>query len=151
MTSSRKVLARSIALALLLGFAGAGSARAQNALVPACVDSPAFLCLDGGRFQVTANWTKPGPVTGTGTAVKLTEDSGYFWFFDESNIEMVVKVLNGCAINNSYWVFAAGLTNVQVNWLVTDLQTGATYVGVNPLNTPFAPVQQTDAFPTSCP
>jgi len=24
---------------------------------------------------------------------------------------MVVKVLNGCGLNNAYWVFAAGLTN----------------------------------------
>jgi len=117
----------------------------------ACVDSPTTLCLDNGRFQVSANWTNPQSQTGTGNAVKLTDDSGYFWFFDPANIEMVVKVLNGCAINNAYWVFAAGLTNVQVNWLVTDLQKGIDFPQVNPLNTPFVPVQATDAFPTSCP
>ncbi|HTR03278.1 MAG TPA: PKD domain-containing protein [Thermoanaerobaculia bacterium] len=117
----------------------------------ACQSGQGFLCLDNGRFQVNANWTKPTGENGAGTAVKLTDDSGYFWFFDESNIEMVVKVLDGCGLNGKYWVFAAGLTNVQVNWQVVDTQTRATFVQVNPLNTPFAPVQATDAFPTSCP
>jgi hypothetical protein len=60
------------------------------------------LCLSGNRFQVSANWTKPDGGTGTGTAIKLTDDSGYFWFFDPSKIEMVTKVLNGCTFNSAY-------------------------------------------------
>ena len=64
---------------------------------------------------------------------------------------MVVKVLNGCALNNAYWVFASGLTNVQVDWLVTDTLTGATFVGTNPQGMAFVPVQETRAFPNSCP
>lgn len=114
-------------------------------------DSATTLCLVNDRFQVTVNWTKPDGTTGSGTRVKLTDESGYFWFFDPNNIEMVVKVLNGCAITDAYWVFAAGLTNVQVNWLVTDTFTGATFVGTNTQGTAFGPVQQTQAFPGSCP
>ena len=65
---------------------------------------------------------------------------------------MVVKVLNGCAINNAYWVFAAGLTNVQVNWLVTDTpERASTYHPGQSQGTAFVPVQATDAFPSSCP
>jgi hypothetical protein len=116
-----------------------------------CVDSLANLCLEGNRFQVIANWTDSTGHTGPGNAVKLTDDSGYFWFFDESNIEMVVKVLNGCAINNAYWGFAAGLTNVQVNWSVTDTSNNAVYAQANPQGTAFAPIQATNAFPESCP
>ena len=89
--------------------------------------------------------------SGAGNAVQRTDNSGYFWFFDPTNIEMVVKVLNGCSINNAYWVFAAGLTNVQVNWQVLDTTTGVTYTNSNTLNTPFAQVEATDAFTTSCP
>jgi hypothetical protein len=149
-------------LALCLGL-GSGYAMAQTAggatapgapgtaLVPLCPDNPATLCLGDGRFSVTANWTKLDSTTGTATAVKLTDDSGYFWFFDAANIEVVVKVLNGCTITNAYWVFAAGLTNVQVNWVVTDLSNGAVFAQLNPQGTPFAPVQRTDAFPNSCP
>lgn len=117
----------------------------------ACQSGAGFLCLSGARFQVSANWTRPDGTSGAGTAVPLTDDSGYFWFFDPTNTEMVVKVLNGCAINNAYWVFAAGLTNVLVNWQVLDTQTGVSYTQVNPQGTPFAPVQATSAFPTSCP
>ena len=117
----------------------------------ACQPGAGVLCLNGGRFQVNANWTKPDGTTGGATAVSLTNDSGYFWFFDPTNVEMVVKVLNGCAINNAYWVFAAGLTNVLVNWQVLDTQTGVSYTQVNPQGQSFAPVQATNAFPTSCP
>lgn len=117
----------------------------------ACQTGAGFLCLNNGRFQVSANWQKPTGESGAATAIKLTDDSGYFWFFDASNIEMVVKVLNGCGLNNAYWVFSAGLTNVQVNWLVTDTLTGATFLGTNNQGTAFVPVQETQAFPNSCP
>lgn len=117
----------------------------------AACDTPTTLCLDNNRFQVTANWTKNTGESGVGTRVKLTDESGYFWFFDPNNVEMVVKVLNGCALNGAYWVFAAGLTNVQVDWLVTDTLTGATFVGTNPQGMAFVPVQETRAFPSSCP
>ena len=36
------------------------------------------------------------------------------WFFQAENVEAVVKVLNGCGINDRYWVFAGGLTDVKV-------------------------------------
>jgi hypothetical protein len=126
-------------------------AMAATALIPSCSSSPAVLCLNDNRFQVSANWTKADGSTGSATGVSLTDDSGYFWFFDPANIEMVVKVLNGCAITQAYWVFAAGLTNVRVNWSVTDTVTDAVYAQENPQGTPFAPVQATDAFPASCP
>jgi len=117
----------------------------------ACVTDPETLCLNGARFAVTAEWTKPDGSSGHGTAIRLTSDSGYFWFFDSANIEVVTKVLNGCSLNNGYWVFAAGLTNVQVDLRVLDTQTGIVYTKQNPLNTAFAPIQDTGAFPSSCP
>lgn len=116
-----------------------------------CVADAATMCLNNGRFQVKAVWTKPDTTSGPGTAVKLTDDSGYFWFFDPSNIEIVLKVLNGCGLNNAYWVFAAGLTNVGVDLQVTDTHTGIVYDKQNPVGTPYAPVQDTSAFPASCP
>lgn len=116
-----------------------------------CVADSETMCLNNGRFAVTAEWTKPDTTSGHGNPVKLTGDSGYFWFFDAANIEVVIKVLNGCGINNAYWVFAAGLTNVQVELKVVDTQTGVVYQKINPLNTPFAPIQDTGAFPAACP
>jgi hypothetical protein len=118
---------------------------------PICLSDENTLCLNNGRFSVTADWTEPDTTEGFGHAVKLTGDSGYFWFFNASNIELVVKVLNGCTLGGNYWVFAAGLTNVNVVLTVTDKQTGAVYTNTNPQGTAYVPVQDTSAFPTSCP
>ena len=116
-----------------------------------CVLEPETLCLNGGRFKVQAEWDKPDGSSGHGTGVQLTGDSGYFWFFDPANIEVVAKVLNGCGITNSYWVFGAGLTNVAVHLVVTDTQTGAIYTRNNSQGSAFQPILDTGAFPSSCP
>ena len=116
-----------------------------------CVADEHTLCLGAGRFSATAHWTKPDNTEGEGNAIPLTDDSGYFWFFDSTNIEAVTKVLNGCALDHAYWVFAAGLTNVKVRLTVTDTQTGAVYTRDNPQGAAFQPIQDTAAFPTSCP
>ena len=118
---------------------------------PICLSDEKTLCLNNGRFSVTADWTEPDTTEGSGHAVKLTGDSGYFWFFNASNIELVVKVLNGCSLGGKYWVFAAGLTNVQVVLTVKDQQTGVIYTQTNPQGTAFVPIQDTSAFPNSCP
>ncbi len=115
-----------------------------------CTPNLTTLCLNGGRFQVTIDWKKPDATTGQGRGIGLTSDSGYFWFFDSSNIESVVKVLNGCAIGGYYWVFAAGLTNVEATLNVLDTHNGTLQQYVNPQGTPFAPIQDTKAFQT-CP
>ena len=86
----------------------------------------------------------------TGTASALTPNSGYFWFFDATNVEMIVKVLDGCEANQHEWVFAAGLTNVEVTTTVTDTFSGLSKTYTNTQGTPFAPVQDTAAF-AACP
>ena len=134
-----------------------GSASTSRVLTVAdgssalCHETPDQLCLNNARFSVSADWTRPDSTTGHATAVKLTSDSGYFWFFDPSNAELVVKILNGCGIDNAYWVFAAGLTNVRVVLNVTDEQTGVVYTKINEQGVAFVPIQDTAAFPASCP
>jgi hypothetical protein len=118
---------------------------------PPCVPNGTTLCLNAGRFEVKAAWRRQDGSTGEGTAVPLTDDSGYFWFFNSANIELVTKVLNACFDPfQSYWVFAAGLTNVEVTLTVTDTRTGWVKTYLNPLGTPYAPIQDTSAFST-CP
>lgn len=114
-----------------------------------CVASSTTLCLNGGRFRVTVAWATSSGANGAGSAVPLTGDSGYFWFFNASNIELVVKVLNACAGSSRFWVFAGGLTNVDVTLNVEDTQTGAVRTYHNPLGIAFAPLQDTSAF--ACP
>lgn len=116
-----------------------------------CQASPSALCLGNGRFSATASWRKLDGTTGQGAAVPITADTGYFWFFSPENIEVVTKVLNGCSVNDRYWVFAGGLTNVEVTLSVTDTQTGEIRTYTNPLGTPFQPLQDTSAFPACVP
>jgi hypothetical protein len=115
-----------------------------------CTPGTTRLCLNGSRFQVDVQWTLANGETGAGRAVPLTADTGTFWFFDSANLEMVVKVLNGCGTNNRYWVFAAGLTNVRVRITVTDTLRQVTKQYTNPQGTAFLPIQDTSAFQT-CP
>lgn len=55
-----------------------------------------------------------------------------------------------CLSSSRYWVFAGGLTNVQVTTTVTDTQTGTVKIYTNPLGQAFQPTQDTSAFAT-CP
>ncbi|HVF59846.1 MAG TPA: fibronectin type III domain-containing protein [Thermoanaerobaculia bacterium] len=115
-----------------------------------CIQNATTLCLNNNRFQVRATFRTSQPQTGQAQVVELTPDTGYLWFFAASNVEAVVKVLNACTLNNRYWVFAGGLTDVEVIMTVTDSQTGVSKTYTNPLGAPFQPIQDTNAFAT-CP
>lgn len=114
-----------------------------------CASGPTTLCLGDGRFKVEARWNT-GSASGSAQAVSLGHDSGRFWFFDEDNTELTLKVLDACDAFDRYWVFASGLTDVEVLITVTDTETGRARQYFNPRGKAFAPVQDTQAFAT-CP
>ncbi len=113
-----------------------------------CTPDALTLCLQDGRFRVTVSFETAEGDTGTGMASPLTDETGTFWFFSEENIEVVVKLLDGCSITNAFWVFAAGLTDVRVEMRVVDTVTGAGKLYRNLVGTPFRPVQDTSALAT---
>ena len=120
---------------------------------PSCVGSDTVLCLSD-RFQVEATWQTLSGESGVGHAMNLTTESGYFWFFDPSNVEVLVKALDACAIGSGQWFFAVGLTNVGVQLTVTDTFTGEvkTYGNTAGGTVPgdnFVPIQDTTSF-SSC-
>ncbi len=115
-----------------------------------CVADATSLCLNAGRFRVRAHYDDLQGHAGDARAIALTGDTGYFWFFDSSNVEVVVKALDGCAVNQRYWVYGGGLTDVHVVMTVTDTLTGATQTYVNPPHTSFQPLQDSSAF-DGCP
>jgi hypothetical protein len=115
-----------------------------------CTPGTTTLCLNDERFQVRATFQTAAGATGAAQVVKLTGDTGYLWFFNASNVEAVVKVLDGCGLNGRYWVFAGGLTDVRTVITVTDTQTGASKQYINPQGKAFQPIQDTSAFAT-CP
>ncbi|MDY7094854.1 MAG: hypothetical protein SX243_17920 [Acidobacteriota bacterium] len=93
----------------------------------ACTPDATTLCLLDGRFQLSLEWSdqrRPGR-TGDGMAVEGTDQAGYFWFFQPSNLELMVKVLDGRPVNGNFWVFYGSLTDVEFTMTVTDTMTGA--------------------------
>ncbi len=113
-----------------------------------CGVAPSDLCLQSERFVARTAWRTSQGTSGQGSSLPLTSDTGAFSFFDAANLEVVVKVLDACAINGHYWVFAAGLTDVEVQLVVSDQTTGETATYMNPLGSPFQPVQ--DIVALSC-
>jgi hypothetical protein len=99
-----------------------------------CVEDDTTLCLLDGRFAVTVEWddqhndrTGVGHVAaGTGTSDK----TGYFWFFNEANVELVVKALDGTVPtgNGHFWFFYGSLSDVEYHITVTDTTSGQSRV-----------------------
>jgi ELWxxDGT repeat protein len=111
-----------------------------------CVAGETSLCLGDGRFELTVDWRAFDGRTGVGHARPLTADTGTFWFFDEDNLELIVKVLDASAINGYYWVFYGALSNVEYELTVTDTETGESKRYRNPSGV-FASNGDTTALP----
>ncbi|MCY3968424.1 MAG: fibronectin type III domain-containing protein [Acidobacteria bacterium] len=116
----------------------------------ACETDDLTLCLEGGRFAVRARW-ETADSGGDARAWPFARDTGAYWFFGPNNVEMVVRVVDGCALNGHRWVFAGGLTDLAVTMTVTDTETGEVRTWENPAGTPFEPIQDVKAFSCSAP
>lgn len=110
-----------------------------------CAANDTQLCLNQGRFRISVSWRDFEGNSGVGQAVQLTSDTGYFWFFDEANVELILKVLDGRPINNHFWVFYGALSNVEYTVTVGDTETGRCRSYENPARN-FASVGDTEAF-----
>ncbi len=122
------------------------AAAALAGAAAVCTADSQTLCLNSSRFQVRVAWSAPSQGTsGVGTAVPLTGDTGYFWFFSSNNVELVIKVLDGRALNGKFWVFYGALSNVQYTITITDTQTGTVKIYNNASGT-LASVADTLAF-----
>jgi hypothetical protein len=109
------------------------------------------LCLTPNRFAATAKWLLPDGTRGVGTVVPGSNStSGLFWFFGSDNWELLVKVIDGCPVNNNKWVFAAATTNVHYQLAVTDVKSGQTKRYFNYFGQSAPAVTDTNAFAT-CP
>jgi len=107
------------------------------------------LCFSGNRFKIDSRWQTKDGASGSATVVRLSPDSGYLWFFSATNAEAMFKVIDACSFNNSFWIYAGGLTDVQTVITVTDSLTGRVKTYTNPQGTAFKPIQDTSAFPCS--
>ena len=116
----------------------------------ACVADAHTLCLQRGRFRVRMRWTDFQGVTREARAAPQTAESGFFFFLAPSNLEVLIKVLDGCALNGRFWVFFAAATNTGFELRVEDTQSESSKTYTNPLGAFPLAVGDTDAFAT-CP
>jgi len=113
-----------------------------------CTPTNTTICLNNNRFSVSVQFVDGG-VTKDATAIKYTDASGLFWFFGPDNIEILVKVLNGCFIQ-TYWVFSAATTDREFHMTVVDTNNGQVKRYDNIAGKPAPAVTDTSAFRT-CP
>lgn len=115
-----------------------------------CATEAHALCLAVHRFRVTATYHDHLGRAGVGHTAPLTSESGTFWFFSPESVELIVKVVDACSHPDfrNFWVFASGLTDVQVHLEVVDTWTGATWERDTALGEPFPPALDTAAFDT---
>ncbi len=152
---ARSALAESVALALSartapVGPTGTRDLRLEAAATGAtCTADATTMCLENNRFAVTGRVVAQGE-TRTLQMVALTADTGYGWFLNAQNLEIFVKVLDGCAINQRFWVFLGGLTDLEVNLEVRNTITGQVFTKSNPPSTNFRTESDTSFF-TGCP
>ncbi len=117
----------------------------------ACVGGASTRCLRDSRFAVEVEWTGPGGAAGAARVVHAgTNDSALFSFFDRANWEVLAKVLDGCAVNGSFWVFAASTTDLEFTIRVTDTATGVSRAYSNEAGAAAPAVTDTEAFPGAC-
>ncbi|HKI85464.1 MAG TPA: hypothetical protein VKA53_01840, partial [Thermoanaerobaculia bacterium] len=115
-----------------------------------CTPDSTHLCLDGNRFQVSVNWTNYNTgVSALATAVPFRDESGFFYFQDSANIEVMVKMHNACKGYGHYWFFSAATTDVAYTITVTDTETGLSETYSNPAHV--LSEAKTDQSSFSCP
>ncbi len=128
------------------------SIRSQEAGRPVdlCEPGPTALCLQDGRYRVTLDWSLSD---GGGNAARVsdarTAEAGLFFFFAPENLEVLVKVLDGCNVNGHHWVSAASATDMGLDLVVRDLRSGTERRYVKAAGEPEA-FTDTSAFREAC-
>lgn len=119
----------------------------------ACTPNAQTACVMGNRFRVTVAWTNrfvTPAKSGTGKVIKYAENKpkvtpeygamseiAYFYMFDEAptDIETIVRMINGVGINDKYWVLVTGFANCEYTVTITDTKTCKTWTRTNPNGT----------------
>jgi hypothetical protein len=110
------------------------SLRRYNVPGAPCTSDAGTLCLGGGRFRVETRWRDQhgGGTLGYGSALSFSDATGLFWFFDSSNVELIVKVLDGTSLDDDFWFFYGALSDVEYWIRATDTATGRLALYHNP-------------------
>ncbi len=97
-----------------------------------CTPGAHRLCVLDNRFALEVRFVDPNasnsgedPRKAATVLPSLTTGAtGFFWFFNEANIELAAKVLDGRALNGRFWLLYGGVSDVEYTLTVTDTVTG---------------------------
>ena len=114
------------------------------------------------RFEVEVSFEDTEGVPGTARVMfgalptdsevaSTSGESALFWFFSPDNTEIVVKVLDGCGINERFWVFGSAATDLAFTLTVTDLESAEVRTYENLAGQPAMAINDTNAFETCSP
>ncbi|MYA09461.1 MAG: hypothetical protein F4060_09355 [Holophagales bacterium] len=126
-----------------------------------CRPSASRACLNERRFDASARYSTQ--TVSRAPAKRLDVygigDSGsVFYFFEPDNPEMLVKVVNGCWLNDHWWVFGSAATDLAYELAIEDLADGGgtveyrhngggVIVSDNGFSTASGVINDTSAFP----
>ena len=113
-----------------------------------CVPETSPLVFDGGYSVRMCYETAQGTVGEAKAGIWASGESGLLWFFTRDNAEVLVKVLDGCAINNHRWVYVAPVTDLAFNLYVVDSE-GTNWAHYNRLGDTASTRSDNEAFPCS--
>jgi hypothetical protein len=115
------------------------------------------VCLDEG-FAVAIDGVSNSQMGGLAVPVRMSsKNSAFFWFYNDRNFEVVVKVLNACSFpaahpQRGFWVFAAALSNQAFRVKVRAPNGAQRTVYTNPLGNPATALTSAPEFDESfCP
>ena len=139
-------------------FAASGSRPATTSTAPAsatrlaagaatdCTPSGPALALSGGYTVSMCYETSAGAVGQARDWGLDSSQSALLYFFDRNNVEVLIKVLDGCGVNGHRWVFVAPVTDLAFN-LHVESPAGERWTHRNRLGQTADAAGDTSAFP----
>ena len=117
-----------------------------------CVETGKTRCLRNGRYAArTTLWWSTDGYHGAGNVARAgTNDSVLFGFHGRNNWEILLKVLNGCSVNQSNWNFGAAATDLGYMVEITDTVTGVSRMWRNEAGQTASPLTDSEAFSGVC-
>jgi plastocyanin len=133
----------------VVAFSGVAAAATDGSTAP-CGESAQALCLDNGRFEATVEWQDGAKRGARPTMAPESASSGLFSFSTGGELDLLLTVRDGCAVNDRYWLDVATFADAEFTLEVRDTQTGRTWVRFNPAGAAPTPLRDREAFAT-CP